>query len=508
MAHHVPVFLHLLFGQGGILQEHVAQAGRGLVIRGLAAADDGHAVLIALAGAHPHAEAGKVCGDRGHGMGGAFLRGIAPGLVPGGEYAQIAGGQHLFIAHVQEAVLAVEQGRIEDDLHVVLRPVVQAQALAGIEDGIVGLVVDVMAADPEAALAGEFGRVAADCVGIDPAVSAHDRAQGQHIGLGLAEGRIDHAEGVKEHVDALVVILITAGHEEDAGILGQPAAQQTAGGLQQPLPGSRGQAPVPAVVGDDAQVQTVEGQHIGGTPQKDARLVGRDAADGGEAVGFACRGRLHGAFGRDIVGPGLMLGVDLVHLLVDVEAGTGHGAPQHGGVRGEDRAHIGGVGLEIEQAAAAHPFVEVGQGRAVGRDVQRLAGGLDHFAAGRTEHDRFHIVPAAGDGVHAVAVPEREQQLALVVTVTVPDQDDFGAAGDVPAAEAAAQVAPVGLLAQLLPAGLVGLFKVGVVAQVGPQKKIIFSKGSQGFQDLAADDGIDAADLVADLPADFEEGRV
>ena len=92
-----------------------------------------------------------------------------------------------------------------------------------------------MAADPEAALAGEFGRVAADGVGIDPAVSAHDRAQGQHIGLGLAEGRIDHAEGVKEHVDALVVIFITAGHEEDAGILGQSAAQQTAGGLQQPL---------------------------------------------------------------------------------------------------------------------------------------------------------------------------------------------------------------------------------------------------------------------------------
>ena len=268
MAHHVPVFLHLFFGQGRIVQEHVAQAGRGLVIRCLAAADNGHAVLLALAGAHPHAEAGKVGGDRGHGMGGAFLRRIAPGLVPGGEHAQITGGQHLFVAHVQEAVLAVELGRVEDDLHMVLRPVVQAQTLAGIEDGVVGLVVDVVAADPGAALAGELGRIAADGIGIDPAVPAHDRAQGQYIGLGLAEGRIDHAEGIQEHVDALVVILITAGHEEDAGILGQPAAQQTAGGLQQPLPGSRGQAPVPAVVGDDAQVQTVEGQYIGVRPRK------------------------------------------------------------------------------------------------------------------------------------------------------------------------------------------------------------------------------------------------
>ena len=203
-----------------------------------------------------------------------------------------------------------------------------------------------------------------------------------------------------------------------------------------------------------------------------------------------------------------MLGVYLVHLFVDVEAGAGHGASQHGGVRGEDRAHIGRVGLEVEQAAAAHPFMEMGQGRAIGGDVQCLAGGLDHFAAGRAEHDRFHIVPAAGDGVHTVAVPEREQQLALVIAVTVADQDDLGAAGDVPAPEAAIQVAPVGLLAQFLPAGLVGLFKVGIVAQVGSQKEIVLSKGGQGLQDLAADDGIDAADLVADLPADLKEGRV
>ena len=81
-----------------------------------------------------------------------------------------------------------------------------------------------VAADPGAALAGELGRIAADGIGIDPAVPAHDRAQGQHIGLGLAEGRIDHAEGIQEHVDALVVIFIATGHEEDAGILGQLAA--------------------------------------------------------------------------------------------------------------------------------------------------------------------------------------------------------------------------------------------------------------------------------------------
>ena len=286
MAHHAPMFLHLFFGQGGILQKHVAQAGSGLVIGGLAAAEDGHAVLFALAGTHPQTKAGKVGGDGGDGVGGAFLRCIAPGFIPGGEHAQIAGGQHLVITHVQEAVLAVELGRVEDDLHMVLRSVVQAQTLAGVEDGVIGLVVDMMAADPEGALPGDFGRIAADRVGIDPAVPAHDRAQGQHIGLGLAEGRVDHAEGIEKDIDALVVVFVAAGDDEDAGIRGQLAAQQAAGGLQQTLPGGGGQVPVPAVVGDDAHVQAIEGQHVGRTSQEDARLVGRDVADGGEAVCF------------------------------------------------------------------------------------------------------------------------------------------------------------------------------------------------------------------------------
>ena len=52
------------------------------------------------------------------------------------------------------------------------------------------------------------------------------------------------------------------------------------------IPGCGGQVPVPAVVGDDAHVQAIEGQHVGRTSQEDARLVGRDAADGGEAVCF------------------------------------------------------------------------------------------------------------------------------------------------------------------------------------------------------------------------------
>ena len=93
-------------------KSHVAQAGSGLVIGRLAAAEDGHAVLFALAGTHPQTKAGKVGGDGGDGVGGAFLRCIAPGFIPGGEHARIAGrGQHLVITHVQEAVLAVELGQ-------------------------------------------------------------------------------------------------------------------------------------------------------------------------------------------------------------------------------------------------------------------------------------------------------------------------------------------------------------------------------------------------------------
>ena len=119
-------------------------------------------------------------------MRGAFLRRVAPRLIPRGENAQIAGRQHFLVRHVQEAVVAVQQSGIKNDLHMVFRPVVQTEPLAGVQDGVLRLVVYVVAADPVRPLIGDFGRIAAHGIGIDPAVPAHDGAQGEHVGLGLA----------------------------------------------------------------------------------------------------------------------------------------------------------------------------------------------------------------------------------------------------------------------------------------------------------------------------------
>ena len=82
---------------------------------------------------------------------------------------------------------------------------VQTEPLAGVQDGVLRLVVYVVAADPVRPLIGDFGRIAAHGIGIDPAVPAHDGAQGEHVGLGLAQRLVHARQRVEEHVHALVV---------------------------------------------------------------------------------------------------------------------------------------------------------------------------------------------------------------------------------------------------------------------------------------------------------------
>ncbi len=95
----------------------------------------------------PEAEAGLIGRDRGHGVGGAFQRGVAPGFVVGGEDPEIASGQGLVVGHIDQAVVAVQIGRDEDDLDPVLGEVPEAEAVAGLQDGIGGLVVQAVGGD-------------------------------------------------------------------------------------------------------------------------------------------------------------------------------------------------------------------------------------------------------------------------------------------------------------------------------------------------------------------------
>lgn len=200
-----------------------------------------------------------------------------------------------------------------------------------------------------------------------------------------------------------------------------------------------------------------------------------------KAIGFPRRRRFHRAFGGDIVGPGFHFGVDLVHLLVDVEPGSRHRPAEHGRVRRKDRAELGRALLQVQEAPGRTSIR--GNAQAPGRTRARQASGharLDHLAARGTEHDGLHIIPPAGNGIDAVTVPQGKQKLPLIEPIPIADKDDLGPPRNIPAPEAAGQIPPRRDRAQLLPAGFVRFLEFRVVAQIRAQQIVVVSEKSGG----------------------------
>ena len=365
-------------------------------------------------------------------------------------------------------------------------------------------------AQPLPAVGGHEGGVAAHGIAVDAGVAAHDAAQGEHVGGGVGQIVLDLGQGFEEDVHALVVEFVAPGDEHDARVFRQLPAQQAAGAGQDGRAVGRWAIAIHGKVGNDAQVEAVGRDDVGLAAQDDACFFGGDVAHRGEAVGLPGGDGLHGELGRDAERGRLAARVEIpvVQHAVEILAVAGKGAAEHGGVGREDRAHGRAVALEVEQARAAHPLVELGYGRGADGLEQVLVEGGDDLAAGRGEHDGLDVVPAAGHGVHAEGLPVLEEQLVLVVAVLEADQNGLGVARDFPAAEAALEVVGVQNLAHGLDERVAALLEVDVVAEVGAEQPVVLAEVVDGLQGFAAHDGVDAADLVADFPRRFEEGDV
>ena len=141
------------------------------------------------------------------------MRGISPGLVPGGKDPHIAGGKHFKVRHVEKAVVSVQHGGHKHHLHMITLPVAHVQALAGVEDRIMGSVIDMMAGDKSGI--GQCGirncsGFAADGAVIGAGMSTHDETQGQNMGFGILQGLPHGAQGIQKNVHTLVVKFVAA----------------------------------------------------------------------------------------------------------------------------------------------------------------------------------------------------------------------------------------------------------------------------------------------------------
>ena len=104
-----------------------------------------------------------------------------------------------------------------------------------------------------------------------------------------------------------------------------------------------------------------------------------------------------------------------------------------------------------------------------------------------------------------VVLPVLIEKLVLIVAVAEIDQDDLGVAGNGPVPKAALHAVGLQGLADGLHGGAKVFLKLRVVAQIRPQKPIVLAKVVHSLQGLAADNSVNAANLVADFPGSLEK---
>jgi len=335
-------------------------------------------------------------------------------------------------------------------------------------------------------------------------IAPQDEQEGQHAGT-TAALLLQTSQRLEEDVDPLVVILVAPGNDEDPCFPGELPAEKPGRRGKEFLPGTFRGRPGKGVVGNVLHVQGIGGDHIGGPGEEIFRLGGGNLAHRGEAVGLPGRDCFHGIFGGNVVGTRLPLGGEMFHHPVDVHPGTGKGTAEDRGMGRKHRSHLGYALFQIEQTGAGHPLVKVGDGgKVVGADG-KVVDRLDDLPTGKAEHDGFDVIPAAGDGIDAKGLPEPKQELVLVIFLAGAHQNRLGLPGYFPAAEATGDILDRRPFPYLRPAVLVGLLEIHIGLQIGPQEDIAVPIDIQRLPQLAGDHGVDAAHLVADLPAHLEQ---
>ena len=176
-------------------------------------------------------------------------------------------------------------------------------------------------------------------------------------------------------------------------------------------------------------------------------------------------------------------------------------------MRGEYGSHRDAGILDIQEAGAGLPLVELGHHLVGGVEVVAVEAHDD--PSGCIAEERILLViPVSRQGVHSETFPVFRQDLVLLwKELLVVDEDGYGLAGDVPASDTDADA----LLGSLgLPVAVQGgiLDEIGIVLRLHPDIRsdhdVASPEHSLLMKGLGGDHRIDPAYLVADFPADFE----
>ena len=496
----------LLRGIFGEMQQRLGDFASCFGVVVVVACDERHALVFALR-TGPESESGQRGGERRYREGRRLERRVSPRLVVRGEERHVHSHQQFVVALVEDAVAAVEVGGDEDHLHL-RRRVGQHAAGDRVEDLIPFGMFEIVGA--EAVLLGIDRAVFVGQMRLQILAGAGRGGRygdvDQHLAVeGVRFGEL--FQGVEEDVDAFVAEFVAAARADDQGFAVEFAAQRRLGRADHraaclgpffvELPAVPHEVVLEAVGGDD----------VHRAAQQALAFAGGDFAHGAEHVVFLRGDLLDRVFGHDVELARQFAGVEPSQILVERQPVAGHAAARHRGVGREDRRHVGRVLAQVESAGGGHPLVEVGH-HLVRRGAEVLHVGGDDLSGRVAEEHRLDVVPLSRDRIDVVGLPQEFQDVVLLREERrIVDQHRDRTADDAPAADADADAVVVDALAPRFEQ-LVVLLEFGIVAfalDVGADEQIVVAQFAFDGAGLGRNDGVDAADFVADLPAHLEE---
>ena len=362
----LPVLVAHVQLQAGDLADAVRDTVHDFVVVGVVAVQHGDARMGAgIVVPHPKAEAGEARGEGGHPEREGLQRSIAPRLVVGREQGEVQAAKQVVIRHVEHAVVAVQVGRDEIHLHLVADPVHESGFPEAAGDGVVfgvhqvvrdlGLVLRV-------AVAGEL----LDQAAVGTVMAGRDEDE-RLDATAFIVGPVELVQGVDEHVDALVAELVPAADADEDGVGGHFLGGHRRRHLDQAFPGRVVQPDILLVGGGgEGILETVGRDHIDGALQELGAFLRGDLAHRREHVGLAGSHLLQGVEGHDAEALRHLVPIEVRHVVIEPEVVPGEAASDDRRVGREDRSD-GDVGpLELQDAGAGLPLVELGHG-VVGR---------------------------------------------------------------------------------------------------------------------------------------------
>ena len=487
-------------------QQRVGDLLLDLLVVVVVAADDLHAQVLALL-VDPQPEPCEGRGDGRHRECHRFERRIAPRFVVGGEYRDVHTDEQFVVILVEDAVGLVQVGRHEDHLH--LRIVGREDAaVQGVHDRVAVLVFEVMGRILVLSAVDRAGRVGQVCLQVRTraAVGGRNGDIGQDFAFETVGGG-QLFERLDEYVEPLVAEFVAAAGADDQRFLPELVPEAGFGYRDHRRAGFGTFGVVLLARPYEVVFEPVGGDAVRFTPQQVFAFVGRDVADREEGV-VVCGGHLlDRVFGHDVELPGQFVGIELGQVVVERQAVAGDAAPHDRGVRREERGHIGGVFAQVESACGGHPLVEM-RGDLVRRVAEIVDIRGDDHARGIAEEHGLDVVPLSRERIHVVRLPEFLEYFVFAGDQrSKVHQDHRRLALDLPVSHADPEAVAVYALAPCLQH--VGVFlEFGVrplVLEVGPDEDIAVGEFTGYGLCFGRDDGMDAADLIADLPAHLEK---